>query len=103
MPFSTGVIGEPLPMDRLTAALPTAFADLGEGDWSAAAHGIMTTDTRPKGSWRTLTLSNGESVVMSEVTYSYQSTLGYFLPNARTLSETFYLRPRRVDVVDLMD
>ena len=48
-------------------------------------------------------LSNGESVVMSEVTYSYKSTLGYFLPDARTLSETFYLRPRRVEVVDLMN
>jgi len=81
LPFSTGVIGEPLPMDRLTAALPTAFADLGEGDWSAAAHGIMTTDTRPKGSWRTLTLSNGESVTLAGVSKGS----GMICPNMATM------------------
>lgn len=47
-------------------------------------------------------LKNGESVVMSEVSYDYKSTLGYFLPSAKTLDETFYLRPRRVDVVNIM-
>tara|TARA_R110000751_G_scaffold117789_5_gene218123 strand:+ start:177 stop:1367 length:1191 start_codon:yes stop_codon:yes gene_type:complete len=81
LPFSTGVIGEPLPMDRLTAALPTAFANLGEGDWSAAAHGIMTTDTRPKGSWRTLTLSNGESVTLAGVSKGS----GMICPNMATM------------------
>ena len=81
LPFSTGVIGEPLPMDRLTAALPTAFADLGEGDWSAAAHGIMTTDTRPKGSWRTLALSNGESVTLAGVSKGS----GMICPNMATM------------------
>ncbi|TCJ25118.1 bifunctional glutamate N-acetyltransferase/amino-acid acetyltransferase ArgJ [Halomonas sp. GDM18] len=81
LPFSTGVIGEPLPMDRLTAALPTAFADLGEGDWSAAAHGIMTTDTRPKGSWRTLKLSNGESVTLAGVSKGS----GMICPNMATM------------------
>ncbi|MAP94185.1 MAG: pilus assembly protein [Ponticaulis sp.] len=48
-------------------------------------------------------LQNGESVVLAEVNYSYNSTLGYFLPSAKTLNEKFYLRPRRVDVVDIMD
>lgn len=81
LPFSTGVIGEPLPMDRLTAALPTAFANLGEGDWSAAAHGIMTTDTRPKGSWRTLALSNGESVTLAGVSKGS----GMICPNMATM------------------
>ena len=81
LPFSTGVIGEPLPMDRLTAALPAAFANLGEGDWSAAAHGIMTTDTRPKGSWRTLTLSNGESVTLAGVSKGS----GMICPNMATM------------------
>jgi len=81
LPFSTGVIGEPLPMDRLTAALPTAFANLGEGDWSAAAHGIMTTDTRPKGSWRTLSLSNGESVTLAGVSKGS----GMICPNMATM------------------
>lgn len=81
LPFSTGVIGEPLPMDRLTAALPTAFANLCEGDWSAAAHGIMTTDTRPKGSWRTLALSNGESVTLAGVSKGS----GMICPNMATM------------------
>jgi glutamate N-acetyltransferase/amino-acid N-acetyltransferase len=48
MPFSTGVIGEYLPMDRLLAGLPLALEDLSENHWQQAAAGIMTTDTRPK-------------------------------------------------------
>lgn len=49
LPFSTGVIGEHLPVDRLSAALPAALAALAENVWAEAAAGIMTTDTRPKG------------------------------------------------------
>ncbi|KCB45225.1 bifunctional glutamate N-acetyltransferase/amino-acid acetyltransferase ArgJ [Bordetella hinzii] len=48
LPFSTGVILEPLPMDRLLAGLPKAVAALGGNQWFNAAHGIMTTDTLPK-------------------------------------------------------
>ena len=48
LPFSTGVIGEPLPVDKIVAALPAALADLREDNWLRAAQGIMTTDTRPK-------------------------------------------------------
>ncbi len=48
LPFSTGVIGEPLPVEKLCSALPTALADLSEDNWLKAAQGIMTTDTRPK-------------------------------------------------------
>ncbi len=48
LPFSTGVILEPLPMDRLLAGLPKAVAALGGNEWFNAAHGIMTTDTLPK-------------------------------------------------------
>src|SRR5690606_8377697 len=48
LPFSTGVILEPLPLDRLTAALPAALSRLGADQWFNAAHGIMTTDTLPK-------------------------------------------------------
>lgn len=48
LPFSTGVILEPLPLDRLIAGLPGAIADLAADRWSSAAHGIMTTDTLPK-------------------------------------------------------
>jgi len=49
LPFSTGVIGEPMPMEKLLAALPAAVAALDEDGWSDAAQGIMTTDTRAKG------------------------------------------------------
>ncbi|ARP87993.1 bifunctional glutamate N-acetyltransferase/amino-acid acetyltransferase ArgJ [Bordetella genomosp. 9] len=48
LPFSTGVILEPLPVDRLVAALPKAVAALAPDNWMNAAHGIMTTDTQPK-------------------------------------------------------
>mgnify|MGYP000004520308 FL=1 len=49
LPFSTGVIGELLPVARLQAGLPAALAALDADNWVAAANGIMTTDTLPKG------------------------------------------------------
>jgi glutamate N-acetyltransferase/amino-acid N-acetyltransferase len=49
---STGVIGEVLPHERITGALPALHASLGEDAWEAAARGIMTTDTFPKASTR---------------------------------------------------
>lgn len=48
LPFSTGVIGEPLPIAKIIAGLPGAYAELSEQNWQSAARGIMTTDTRPK-------------------------------------------------------
>ncbi len=48
LPFSTGVIMEPLPIDRIEAGLPAAIADAAPGHWARAAEGIMTTDTVPK-------------------------------------------------------
>ena len=48
LPFSTGVIMEPLPVDRIEAGLPAALADASENNWARAAEGIMTTDTIPK-------------------------------------------------------
>jgi len=48
LPFSTGVIMEPLPVERITAALPAAMADARASHWARAAEGIMTTDTVPK-------------------------------------------------------
>jgi glutamate N-acetyltransferase/amino-acid N-acetyltransferase len=48
LPFSTGVIMEPLPVDRIVAGLPQALADADEMHWVQAAEGIMTTDTLPK-------------------------------------------------------
>lgn len=49
LPFSTGVIGELLPDQKILAALPEAFAALDENGWADAASAIMTTDTVPKG------------------------------------------------------
>ncbi len=48
LPFSTGVIMEPLPVDRIEAGLPAALADASASHWARAAEGIMTTDTIPK-------------------------------------------------------
>ncbi len=48
LPFSTGVIMEPLPNDRIEAALPAALKDAQPANWGKAAEGIMTTDTLPK-------------------------------------------------------
>jgi glutamate N-acetyltransferase/amino-acid N-acetyltransferase len=61
---STGVIGEPLPTARLTAALPALHAALSPDAWEAAARGIMTTDTFPKGATRTAALG-GRTVRIS--------------------------------------
>lgn len=48
LPFSTGVIGEPLPVDRIVVALPEVMKNLSADAWPLAAQGIMTTDTRQK-------------------------------------------------------
>ena len=48
LPFSTGVIMEPLPVERIEAGLPAAIADAQPDHWARAAEGIMTTDTLPK-------------------------------------------------------
>ncbi|MDX1518500.1 MAG: bifunctional glutamate N-acetyltransferase/amino-acid acetyltransferase ArgJ [Gammaproteobacteria bacterium] len=49
LPFSTGVIGENLPVDRIRAVLPECFRGLSADGWQAGARAIMTTDTTPKG------------------------------------------------------
>ncbi|HYQ72698.1 MAG TPA: bifunctional glutamate N-acetyltransferase/amino-acid acetyltransferase ArgJ [Gammaproteobacteria bacterium] len=66
LPFSTGVIGEPLPVDRICAALPDALARLDENGWAAAASGILTTDTVPKGISRQVDIG-GESVTITGI------------------------------------
>lgn len=48
LPFSTGVIGEQLPVEKILAATPRLFIDLSKSSWVEAAEGILTTDTRPK-------------------------------------------------------
>lgn len=66
LPFSTGVIGEPLPVDRIEAGLPAALAALDGDGWSEAAHGIMTTDTVPKGISRQVTIA-GRTVTVTGI------------------------------------
>jgi glutamate N-acetyltransferase/amino-acid N-acetyltransferase len=61
LPFSTGVIMEPLPVERIVAALPHAL--LHKDDWLSAAEAIMTTDTVPKAFSRKVRLSGGPAVV----------------------------------------
>ena len=66
VPFSTGVIGEPLPVDRIRSALPAAMEDLAEDGWAAAATGILTTDTRPKGASRQIEI-DGQVVTVTGI------------------------------------
>jgi glutamate N-acetyltransferase/amino-acid N-acetyltransferase len=56
---STGVIGETLPHEKITAALPALHEQLGADRWEEAARGIMTTDTFPKAATRTAELGGG--------------------------------------------
>ena len=66
LPFSTGVIGEPLPLSRLIAGLPAALAALRPEGWEDAARGIMTTDTRPKWATRS-SLIDGKPVTVTGI------------------------------------
>ncbi|OHV12219.1 bifunctional glutamate N-acetyltransferase/amino-acid acetyltransferase ArgJ [Kushneria phosphatilytica] len=59
LPYSTGVIGEPLPVERIRGGLDGALSALNASGWSAAAEGILTTDTRPKGATTQVALSSG--------------------------------------------
>ncbi|WP_018939030.1 MULTISPECIES: bifunctional glutamate N-acetyltransferase/amino-acid acetyltransferase ArgJ [unclassified Thioalkalivibrio] len=60
LPFSTGVIGEPLPVERIIGALPLLHAGLAPNAWMQAGRAIMTTDTVLKGVSRRVALSQGE-------------------------------------------
>ncbi len=66
LPFSTGVIGEQLPVERILSALPDACEALAEDGWRGAALGIMTTDTRPKGA-STSVVIDGEPVTVTGI------------------------------------
>ena len=66
LPFSTGVILEPLPIDKILPALPAAQADLAPDHWSEAAHAIMTTDIVAKGASRQTQLG-GKTVTVTGI------------------------------------
>jgi len=80
LPFSTGVIGEALPVAKIEAALPTAVNALSESGWERAATAIMTTDTRPKGASRELMLG-GHRVTITGVAKG----AGMIHPNMATM------------------
>jgi glutamate N-acetyltransferase / amino-acid N-acetyltransferase len=63
LPFSTGVIMEPLPVDRIAAGLPAAIADASDLHWLRAAEGIMTTDTVPKAFSRRVSIEGAQITV----------------------------------------
>jgi glutamate N-acetyltransferase/amino-acid N-acetyltransferase len=66
LPFSTGVIGEPLPVEKIIAGLPGAYASLSEQGWKAAANGILTTDTVAKGASRRIDI-DGQCVTVTGI------------------------------------
>ena len=80
LPFSTGVILEQLPIDRLVAGLPHAIADLDSDHWAQAAESIMTTDTLPKAASRSVTV-NGRSAVVTGIAKG----AGMIRPNMATM------------------
>ncbi|GGM04745.1 arginine biosynthesis bifunctional protein ArgJ [Pseudomonas asuensis] len=80
LPFSTGVIGELLPVEKIEAALPAALADLKADNWVQAATGIMTTDTLPKGASRQFTFE-GETVTVTGISKG----AGMIRPNMATM------------------
>ncbi len=63
LPFSTGVIGEQLAVEKIQHAVPELFADLKEDAWEAAAQGVMTTDTRAKIASRHFTIADNHYVI----------------------------------------
>ena len=80
LPFSTGVILEPLPVARITAGLPAALANLKQDHWLAAAEAIMTTDTQPKAASRTVVI-NGETITLTGISKG----AGMIRPNMATM------------------
>ena len=63
LPFSTGVIMEPLPIEKIAAGLPACLANAREDNWFAAAQAIMTTDTLPKAASRRIELGGGQITI----------------------------------------
>jgi glutamate N-acetyltransferase / amino-acid N-acetyltransferase len=80
LPFSTGVIMEPLPLDRLLAGLPRGVAALASNAWGAAAQTIMTTDTTPKAASRRIDVG-GVAVTVTGISKG----AGMIQPNMATM------------------
>lgn len=80
LPFSTGVIMEPLPVDRIVAGLPAAMGDLKADNWANAAEAIMTTDTLPKAVSRQVSIG-GKTVTITGIAKG----AGMIRPNMATM------------------
>jgi glutamate N-acetyltransferase/amino-acid N-acetyltransferase len=80
LPFSTGVIMETLPVERIEAGLPAAVAALKPDAWADAAEGIMTTDTLPKAASRRVTIG-GKTVIVTGIAKG----AGMIRPNMATM------------------
>jgi len=80
LPFSTGVIMETLPLDRIVAGLPAALAALRDDGWADAAAGIMTTDTVPKAASRRIEIG-GVPVTLTGIAKG----AGMIRPNMATM------------------
>ena len=80
LPFSTGVILEPLPLARLVAGLPQAVASLAQDNWFSAAEAIMTTDTLPKAASIQVTIG-GKTVTVTGISKG----AGMIRPNMATM------------------
>ena len=80
VPFSTGVIMENLPVDRIVAGMPAALADAQAAHWAKAAEGIMTTDTVPKAFSQQVVLS-GQTVTITGISKG----AGMIRPNMATM------------------
>ncbi|MDK6080443.1 bifunctional glutamate N-acetyltransferase/amino-acid acetyltransferase ArgJ [Massilia varians] len=80
LPFSTGVILEQLPIDRIVAGLPAAVSNLKADNWFNAAEAIMTTDTQPKAASTTVTIG-GHPVTMTGISKG----AGMIKPNMATM------------------
>jgi glutamate N-acetyltransferase/amino-acid N-acetyltransferase len=80
LPFSTGVIMETLPVERIAAGLPAALADLAPAHWARAAEGIMTTDTCPKAASRQVQVG-GKTVTITGISKG----AGMIRPNMATM------------------
>lgn len=80
LPFSTGVILEPLPVDKLVAALPSAIENLQADNWFNAAEAIMTTDTQPKAASLHVTI-NGKTITLTGISKG----AGMIHPNMATM------------------
>jgi glutamate N-acetyltransferase/amino-acid N-acetyltransferase len=80
LPFSTGVIMETLPVERIAAGLPAALGDLDVAHWARAAEGIMTTDTLPKAASTQVTIA-GRTVTVTGISKG----AGMIRPNMATM------------------